>query len=292
MAKLITLSLNRQLILEAVKADTFLTGQNDKASDNVKNASLAYNEQAGDEKYQERKLQRTLRSAVAKFEANLSEFVDSSEGSIKNTLPAANDQSPAFTITIIVSDRYNDGLADPLSSLAEEYIVNIMLYSWWQALKPTLADHYYQFAQESLTHIRMCLAKTAPVTGNADYTSVTGTVNGGAGDGKVTKIVVSTPYNDTYEAFVVSVNSIVQAFVSHGNLTMKCSEPAARLNVFLGDNSTPFITGLPSEYTFSNSDIIAIQAAAGDTSEAVLHFKPATGIDRSNVLVISYKEQS
>ena len=77
MSKTITLNLNKLLIIEAVKADTFLTGQIDKAEDAVKNASLAYNEQAGDETYQERKLIRTLRSAVAKFEANLAEFVDS-----------------------------------------------------------------------------------------------------------------------------------------------------------------------------------------------------------------------
>lgn len=176
MSKTITLSLNKDLIIEAVKADTYLTGQIDKSGDAVKNASLAYNEQAGDEQYQERKLLRTLRSAVAKFEANMAEFVDSAEGSINDTLSSTTVNDPAFTITIVVSDRYNNGLAKPLSSLAEEYITNAMLYSWWQSIKPALAKDYFNFAQESLTHIRLCLAKTAPSASAAAYTDVTGTV--------------------------------------------------------------------------------------------------------------------
>lgn len=176
MSKTITLNLKRDLILEAVKADTFLKGQVDKAVDPVKNSALAYNEQAGDEQYQERKLIRTLRSAVAKFEANMSEFIDSASGSINDTLAAATDANPAFTITIIVSDRYNNGLAKPLSSLAEEYIINMMDYNWYQSINPSLAKDYIAFAQDSLTHIRLCLSKTAPAASASSYTDVNGEV--------------------------------------------------------------------------------------------------------------------
>ncbi|MCR5270559.1 MAG: hypothetical protein K6D91_06030 [Prevotella sp.] len=175
MAKTITLNLNKALIIEAVKSDTYLTGQIDKSADAVKNASLAYNEQAGDETYQERKLLRTLRSAVAKFEANMAEFVDSATGTISDTLALASADG-SFQITIVVSDRYQNGLAGPLSSLAEEFIVNTMDYTWWQAIKPNLAETYYKFAVETLTHIRLCLAKTAPSSSNVDYTSVSGVV--------------------------------------------------------------------------------------------------------------------
>lgn len=177
MSKTITLNLKRDLIIEAVKADTYMTGQIDKSMDAVKNASLAYNEQAGDEQYQERKLIRTLRSAVAKFEANMAEFVDSSNGSISDTLSSTSDSQPNFTITIVVSDRYNSGLANPLSSLAEEYIVNMMDYTWWQSIKPALAKDFFQFAQDSLTHVRLCLTKTAPASSSSDYTDVNGTVS-------------------------------------------------------------------------------------------------------------------
>ena len=96
-------------------------------------------------------------------------------GSISDTLANASSDGK-FTITIIVSDRYQNGLAGPLSSLAEEYVINVMDYTWWQGIKPNLADTYYKFALDSLTHIRLCLAKTAPTSSSAEYTDVNGKV--------------------------------------------------------------------------------------------------------------------
>lgn len=175
--KTITLSLDRALIIQAVKDDTFITGQIDKSADAVKNAQLAFNEQAGDEEHHERKMLRTLRTAVSKFEANMMEFVDSSNGSIDDTLANTTAENTAFVITINVPDRYNSGQAKPLSSLAFEFIVNQMLYAWWQSVKPTLAKDYLTFSQDSLMRIRLCLAKSAPTAANADYTDITGTVS-------------------------------------------------------------------------------------------------------------------
>lgn len=178
MSQTLTLTLNKDLIFEGVKADTYITGEIDKATDAVKNAALAYNEQAGDDNYHERKLMRVLRGALAKFEANLAEFVDTSaSNSITNTLSQITQQNPTFTIVVKVSERYNAGLAEPMSALAQEYIINMMLYGWWQAIRPTLAKDYIAFANESLTSVRLCLAKTAPQTSNADYKDVTGTIS-------------------------------------------------------------------------------------------------------------------
>lgn len=173
MSKTITLSLKKSLILEAVKADTYQSGLVDKAADPVKNASLAYNEQAGDETYQERKLVRFLRSGLARFAAAMNEFVDSENGSISYTL---TDNADAITIKVVVSDSYNDGLAQPLSSFAEEYVSYTMDYMWWQSIKPALAKDYFGYAQDTLTQIRLCLAKTAPASSSSSYTDVTGTV--------------------------------------------------------------------------------------------------------------------
>lgn len=173
MSKTITLSLKKSLILEAVKADTYQSGQVDKAADPVKNAALAYNEQAGDETYQERKLVRFLRSGLARFAAAMNEFVDSENGSISYTLA---DNADAIAIKVVVSDRYNDGLAQPLSSFAEEYVSYTMDYMWWQSIKPALAKDYFGYAQDTLTQIRLCLAKTAPASSSSSYTDVTGTV--------------------------------------------------------------------------------------------------------------------
>jgi hypothetical protein len=175
MANTLTLTLDKTLIIEGVKADTYITGQIDKSADSVKNASLAYNEQAGDDEYHERKLLRTLRGAVGKFEAHLAEFVDTSaDDSITDNLTSTTTDT--FWIKVKVSDRYNSGLAVPMASLAMEYIINMMLYAWWQSIKPNLAKDYIAFANESLMSIRLCLAKTAPDTSSNNYEDVTGEV--------------------------------------------------------------------------------------------------------------------
>lgn len=177
MSKTITLTLKKSLIMEAVKADTYQSGQVDKAEDPVKNASLAFSEQAGDETYQERMLTRMLRSGLAKFAASLAEFVDTENGGIDYTFSNTETDQDTITITVIVSSRYNNGLAKPLSSFAEDFIVYSMCYTWWQSKKPSLAKDYLSYAQDALSYVRLCLAKTAPAASSSDYTEVTGSVS-------------------------------------------------------------------------------------------------------------------
>lgn len=173
----LTLTLSAGDIKKAVKSDTYITGQIDKSADAVKNASLAYNESAGDDSYHEVKLYRTMKGAVSKFEANMVEYVDPSSGSnVANTLTSATGDN-TFTITIPVGSRFYAAFANTLSALAQEYIINIMLYTWWQSIKPALAKDYYQFAQESLTMVTKTLSKTPPETTVQTYTDVTGEID-------------------------------------------------------------------------------------------------------------------
>jgi len=171
----LTLTLNKKNIIEAVKADTYITGLADKSADAVKNAALAYNEQAGDDAYHEVKLFRTLREALANFEANMVEYVDTSDpnASISDTLTQGSD---TFVITATVGSRFNKAFARTLSSLAESYIINLMLYTWWQSLKPNLAKDYFGFANSSLVAVQRCLSKSAPAVSGSSYDGPTGEV--------------------------------------------------------------------------------------------------------------------
>ena len=175
----LTLTLSAGDIKKAVKSDTYITGQIDKSADSVKNAALAYTEAAGDDSYHEVKIYRTMKGALAKFEANMVEYVDPGSGStVANSLTKDTGDS-TFTITIPVGSRFYAAFANTLSALAQEYIINIMLYTWWQSIKPALAKDYYQFAQESLIMVTKTLSKTPPETSMASYTDVTGHVSGG-----------------------------------------------------------------------------------------------------------------
>lgn len=174
MSKTITLSLQKDLIFEAVKAESFDAGRLDKSADPVKNAAGAALEQAGGENHQERQLLRFLKQAVGKFEAQMAEFLDAASGSISDTLSAATS---AFTITMVVNDRYNNGLAKPMASLCEDYLVNSMLFTWWNSRKQDYAKSFLLMAQDDIDHVRLCLSKTSPAASSSSYTDVTGNVS-------------------------------------------------------------------------------------------------------------------
>lgn len=174
MSKTITLTLEKDLIFEAVKAESFNTGRMDKSAEPVRNAVATAAEQAGGEEHQERMLLRYLKAAVGKFEAQVAEFLEPGAGSVADTLSATDS---TFTITLVVSDRYNNGLATPLASLCEDFLICHMLASWWNLFKPDYAKNYYLNAQDALNHIRLCFSKTSPAASGGDYTDVAGTVN-------------------------------------------------------------------------------------------------------------------
>lgn len=173
MSKNLTLNLNATEIKHAVKSDTYITGQIDKSADMVKNAALAFNEQAGDESYHERKLFRTMKGALAKFESAVAEYIETSDANafISDTL---TQDSVTFTVTLVVGSRTSGAFANTLSYLAQEFIINTMLYYWWQPIKPSLAKDYVAFASENLLDVKRCLAKSAPTAAQISYSDISG----------------------------------------------------------------------------------------------------------------------
>lgn len=176
MSRILTLNLNAHEIKLAVKSDSYITGQIDKSADMVKNAALAFNEQAGDEQYHEMKLYRTMKGALAKLESQLAEYVETSDPHASVVDNLTSSLTDAFYIKITVGDRTTDAFVNAMAYLAQEYIVNMMLYTWWQPIKPALAKDYIEFSADNLLDIRRCLAKSAPAASGATYDDISGTV--------------------------------------------------------------------------------------------------------------------
>lgn len=166
----LTITVPKAAVVEAVKGDTYITSSVDRGIDAVKNAGVAYNEAAGDDTHHEKKIERLIKGAVSKFAAELSEFVDTASGNITATI------GTDITITMTVTSRYQSGLANPLSGIAQDYIVNMSLYGWWMSIKPEMAKNFAALAQDALIYVRKCFAKTAP-TSSADPTSASGSVS-------------------------------------------------------------------------------------------------------------------
>lgn len=166
----LTITVPKAAVVEAVKGDTYITSSVDRGIDAVKNAGVAYNEAAGDDTHHEKKIERLIKGAVSKFAAELSEFVDTASGTITTTI------GTDITITMTVTSRYQSGLANPLSGIAQDYIVNMTLYGWWMSIKPEMAKNFAALAQDSLIYVKKCFSKTAP-TSSADPTSASGSVS-------------------------------------------------------------------------------------------------------------------
>lgn len=172
----LTLTLNYPAIKQAVKSDTYITGQIDKSADMVKNAALAFNEQAGDESYHETKIFRTVKGALAKFEAAIAEYVETSNASATIYDGLNSPDATDFSITATINNRTSNAFQAPLAYLAQEFVINTALYYWWQPIKPALAKDYLAFSMDNLNDVRRCLAKSAPSASSASYSNISGTV--------------------------------------------------------------------------------------------------------------------
>lgn len=173
----LTISVKKAVVVEAIKGDTYITSSVDRGADSVKNAGIAYNEAAGDDTYHIKKIDRMITGAVSKFAAELSEFVDTSavSNSITATVPPTGSTETDIVITMTVTGRLQTGLANPLSGIAQDYIINMSLYGWWMSIKPELAKNFAALATDALIYVRKCFAKTAP-SSEADPTSASGSL--------------------------------------------------------------------------------------------------------------------
>ena len=283
MANKLTLSLNKKNIISSVKADTYITGLIDKSQDTVANSALAYNEQAGDDQYHEVKLYRTLRASVAKFEANMAEFVDTSDpaAAISNNLSKEND---TFEIELNVGSRFNKAFRNTLASLAEDYLINMMLYTWWQSVKPTLAKDYLEFAANAIVDVRKCLAKSAPQSTMANFDDVKGTVDGES-DGQ-DRVVALINFSSSLQGFDINYNTLRTDFSSFNNATIHCTEANLKnWKMMDGEHEVLDIPSLP--YTITPEDMYKMTKYASDPSTLHLTLKPERSISGVNVMYIT-----
>ena len=175
MDKTITLTLVKALIIEAVKNETFLTGQVEKAAEE-KLIAHAYHEQAGDETYQERLLERALYTNLGDLLSHLSDYIspDSSATGDNNYYA---ESGGSIVLYIVVSQRFNNAYTDSLAKLCSKYIEESMLMDWWKPVNEKQSALYAQFVERDLQAIKRCFNKTAPTAPTVPYTqslSVTG----------------------------------------------------------------------------------------------------------------------
>ena len=154
--KTLTLTIQRSVIIDAVKSDTHIKGTIDKSMND--NASrVAYNESAGDDEYHERKLSRTL---IASAETLVAEISDMLSGNSEVSSDFNNENT--VVVKVDVDARFNSSFADTLSRLCSEFIESQMLVLWWGTINQQQAQFYQGLVASYLTSIRKCFNKIAP----------------------------------------------------------------------------------------------------------------------------------
>lgn len=179
MNQIVRLTLDKSLIINSVKNETFLRGQVVKAADE-KLITEAYHEQAGDEQYQEALLDRGFYTNLEELKTHFSDYLTSSGQSSADNIYSEVDGS-AVVIVLEVSDRFNRGYTNSLAKLSSKYIEESMLMDWWKPINEKQSALYGQFVERDLAAIKRCFNKTAPVAPSYKYpTSLN--VNGSAID--------------------------------------------------------------------------------------------------------------
>jgi len=187
----ITLTLNKPLIIEAVKNETFLTGQVQKGAD--KNLIVAaYHEQAGNDVYQERLLERGLYVALEELKTYFSDYLSTTGFTTADNSVDSSMDGDNILIQLVVSNRFNKGYTQSLARLSSKYIEESMLIDWWKPVNEKQSLLYAQFLERDLAAIRRCFNKTAPEVPTVPYPT-TLSVTGSAID-----IGVDEEYTITY----------------------------------------------------------------------------------------------
>ena len=171
----IQLTLNKPLIVEAIKNETFHRGQIDKTpaattppGSAASTIAFAYHEEAGDETYHERIIQRSIAANLSDFKTLLCDYLTASGQTSADNVAQTTD-GDNIILTLLVSDRFNTSMTDALAKLASEYIINASLMDWYKPFNEKQSALYASFLERNITAVRRCFNKTAPIVPTYRY---------------------------------------------------------------------------------------------------------------------------
>lgn len=171
----IKLNLILSLIVEAVKAETYIKGTIDRAAGNDQHASngVSYHETAGDEEVHERKILRDIYTSSDKLRTFIQDYlVDSSSSVGSNIVVDINKDTDSIILTLEANNRFRKSNADSLARLCSKFIQDETLVLWWTAIGSQSQIQYYTtLANEDTTAIQRLFVKSAPRAVVIPYTS-------------------------------------------------------------------------------------------------------------------------
>ena len=177
---IIKIQILKSLVVEAVKAATYLKGKMDEAA-NTNASKVSYNEIAGDDEVHERTLTRDFDTALEVLKTIFVDYLTPTPQTIGDNAIYYEDKTDGnVTFTLNVSRRYNGTLTDALARLSARYVEDYMIFHWW--LKTTnlkQAEPYQSMLSTDEVAIRKCFILSGPIVPRVPYTNeLAGKVDG------------------------------------------------------------------------------------------------------------------
>lgn len=178
----------KSVIIEAVKAATYLKGKIDEAAAQP-GQRTPYFETAGDDEVHERTLDRDLTTALEKAKIIFVDyFVPTAQTIGDNAIYYNGKTNDIVEFTLNVSRRYNGSLTDTLARLVAKFVEDSMCYEWWLKIGNLNQAAPYQsaVAADELA-IRRCFVLSGPVVPTINFpTTLTAKVDGTDAEGEIT----------------------------------------------------------------------------------------------------------
>lgn len=162
----------KSLVMEAVKAATYLKGKIDEATQ--QNAEkFSYNETAGDDEVHERTLERDFDTALEVLKTIFVDYIVPTPQTIGDNVIYYKDvKDDIVEFVLSVSRRYNGTLTDTLARLSARYVEDYMLYQWWvKTTNLKQAEPYAAALTADEAGIRKCFILSSPAVPKSAYTS-------------------------------------------------------------------------------------------------------------------------
>lgn len=147
-------------IMYDVMNETHIAG---KSRFNGENNEFVYNMQAAEDDSHINKLLRSMETNLEELKTQLSYFLKNGTSVASDNIQSTiKDDDDAFELILEVTERFNKAYTQTISLLAHKFIVNKMIFEWYNTTKPDEAKTFFELAGENLKQIRASFFKMPP----------------------------------------------------------------------------------------------------------------------------------
>lgn len=148
-------------IMYDVMNETHIAG---KSRFNGENNEFVYNMQAAEDDSHTNKLLRSMETNVEELKTQLSYFLKSGTDVAANNIQSEiKDDDDAFELILDVTTRFNKAYTPTISLLSHKFIVNKMIFEWYNTTKPDEAKTFFELSKENLKQIKASFFKMPPI---------------------------------------------------------------------------------------------------------------------------------